>query len=51
MLEALISNFPAQLPEKKSNVICQGSLFDFIEDLYLPSVGSTKEKRITGIKR
>lgn len=30
ILEALVTNFPAQLPEKKSNVICQESLFNFI---------------------
>jgi len=51
MLEALVTNFPAQLPEKKSNIIRQGSLFDFIENSHLPSVSSTKEKRITGVKR
>ncbi|MEO0075607.1 MAG: DNA adenine methylase, partial [candidate division WOR-3 bacterium] len=51
MLEALISNFPAQLPEKRSNEIYQGSLFDFIDDSPSPSVATVKEKRIAGVKK
>jgi DNA adenine methylase len=43
MLEALISNFEAQLPEKKNKEIMQGNLFDFIEDSPTPSMATAKE--------
>jgi DNA adenine methylase len=50
MLEALISNFEAQLPKKKKKESMQGNLFDPIGDSPSSSVTTAKKKIIAGVK-